>query len=279
MPTRPPGDSSRPLLRDLSPEQQLEAMREDEEVANLGGATNGLTEAIDKLRKKLVARGLDDARKLAEAIATQLDDFLNKLPGRFGGRAVLRKVQCPVCQGAKRVQTRSPIIRWETCPRCLGQGQVYPPAQKKTIDLSHYLPKRLSKLQRAILVIALDRKGMGEEPAPVQTKQIRRDLRSRQVPTTNVGFSRALRRLEERGLLERETGGSREAALLREQLRLLNKLSGIKIPKLAKRVAEDVAKATNRLAWLNEREGKRQTVAVRLSAAGELAARALRGNG
>jgi hypothetical protein len=201
MPTRPTGNSSRPLLLGLSAEQQLELILETKEAATFWRAANGLTEAIGKLRKKLAAGRFDDARELAEAIDTQLDGFLNELPERFGGRVVLKKVQCPVCQGTKRVQTRTPILRWETCPRCLGHGQVYPPARKKTIDLSHWVPKNLSRLQRAILLIAQSH--APEEGALVPTKQIRRELRKTNISTTDSGFSKALARLQDRDLLWR----------------------------------------------------------------------------
>src|SRR5262249_8696378 len=137
-------------------------------------------------------------RKQVEELASAWEHFLDKLPDRFGGKVDTCKVQCPECQGAGRVH-QSPLIGgWKPCPSCRGQKEIIWPAPLKGRDeLSHPLCKRLSKLQRAILIASRIK------AHPMPTNRIRRVLRGRKIRTTNVGFSRALARLEKRGLLQR----------------------------------------------------------------------------
>jgi hypothetical protein len=170
-----------------------------------------LTDAVTDMLKGLdtpgrtfevLARQVALAQRRASEVAEAWDAFLEKLPEEFGGRKVTRQVECPVCRGVGVTETRKPILRRETCWRCNGRRTIFEDTPiGPHVDLTKHLPKGLSHLQKQILLATLA-KATAQKPF-VSTKLIRRRLRQQAVGTTDVGFSRSLARLDERGLIHR----------------------------------------------------------------------------
>jgi hypothetical protein len=209
----PSGASSRNPFRDLSAEDQLVIIETEDERSRLSWccddvkeAVEGLLSAIRMLERRGLGRQLATTRRRAESVVAAWEKLMAELPVEYGGEKPTRRVGCPTCKMTGGVERRVPVLRHEVCWRCNGEKTILRPAgDTLRIDLSEHRPRRLSRLQRSILLIALS--ASSKKKPSVPTKLIRKQLRERGVATTDAGFSRALARLEGRGLLHRRNRG------------------------------------------------------------------------
>jgi hypothetical protein len=195
----------------LTASEELAVIRAEQERQRLQVAINFLTETVTSLVEDLETLGrsraalssqVDHARWQLGLMADEWKAFLAYLPHEFGGTKVTRQVECPVCKGVGVTETRKPILSRETCWRCNGRRTIFEAIPiGPRVDLTKHLPKGLSHLQKQILLVTLA-EASANKPF-VSTKMIRHRLRQKAVGTTDVGFSRSLSRLDERGLIHR----------------------------------------------------------------------------
>jgi hypothetical protein len=218
-------------FRDMTAEEQIAVINREERRIRNGALVSNLDWAIREQARvlKRIGRVPDEiasliarVRRHADEIAEHYRRLLSNLPSFYGGNKRTKKeirVTCTACNGAGALTVRQPIVRRVRCLTCEGKGTFIkvsqPAAPRKE---GSQFPKKLSKVQRSILVIALavmdglprsslTRIARGtprpEDLPYVPTKTIRSKLRIYEIAVTDAGFSRSLQRLEQHRLIVR----------------------------------------------------------------------------